>query len=130
MSLPLECWSRKFAINCLNKGVSGENVSPSANDRSCGRDNMRPSDKLWSRLLRLRARNAELADAVIESCAVQAEARCGSRRTANHPMSVTQDTKNVFAFDGFEGRRSVTVICCFGRLLQLGEWYFETGTAR
>src|SRR5712664_4230273 len=108
MDLPLEYWPRKFANSCLNNGVSGENVRLPANDRSRGRDNMRPSDKLWSRLLRLRARDAELADAVIESCAVQAEARGGSRRTANYPMCVAQDTKNVFAFDGFEGRRSVT----------------------
>src|SRR6266550_2193177 len=90
---------------------------------------MRPDDELWSRLLWLRASNAELAHAVVECRAVQAETRSSSRGTANHPTRFPQYTKNVIALHGFERGGAVSMIRSLVRMLQLSERYLETGTA-
>ena len=88
---------------------------------------MRPPDELWSRL---RTTDAEFAHTVIESSAIEAEACSSPAGTANHPTRLAQNTKNVFALDSFEAGRAVGVIWRFGRRLQLGKRYLETGTAR
>ena len=54
-------------------------------------DEMRPGDEQWSRLLRLRSVDAEFAHAVVESCAVEAQARGSSSGTANNPTRLMQN---------------------------------------
>ena len=68
---------------------------------------MRSPDKLWSRL---RTTDAEFAHTVIEGSAVEAEARGGPGWTANYPTRLAQNTKNVFALNGFECGRSISMI--------------------
>ena len=70
-------------------------------------DDMPPPDELWSRL---RSTDAEFAQAVIESGAIDAEAGGCPGGTANHPTRLAKNTKNVSALDPFERGRSVSVI--------------------
>ena len=74
-----------------------------ANVTVCGQ-----SDELRSHLSR--ASNAEFAQAVIEGCAINTEARGSSVRAADHPVQFAQYAKNVIALDSFEGCRSVSMI--------------------
>ena len=97
-------------------------IGTAANVTVCGQ-----SDELRSRLSW--ASNAEFAQAVIEGCAINAEARGSSVWAADHPVQFPQYAKNVIALDGFEGCRSVRVIWHFVRMLQFGKRYLETGAA-
>ena len=63
---------------------------------------MRPDDEQRSRLLRLRSIDAEFAHTVVESSAVEAQARGCSGGTTNHPASLTQDLQDVLAFNCLE----------------------------
>ena len=52
-------------------------------------DEMRPDDEQRSRLLRLGSVDAEFAHTVVESGAVEAQARGRSGGPTNHPTSLT-----------------------------------------
>ena len=67
-----------------------------------GSDRMRPDDEQRSRLLRLRSIDAEFAHTVVQSGAVEAQARGCSVGTTNHPTRLTQDLHDVLAFDCLE----------------------------
>jgi hypothetical protein len=72
-------------------------------------DEMRPDDQQRS-LLRLRAVDTEFAHAVVESRAVEAQARGCSSGTTNHPTRLTQNLHDVVAFDCFESYRTLKLI--------------------
>ncbi len=61
-------------------------------------------------LLRLRSIDAEFAQAMVEGCAINSEARGSSVGATDHPVQFAQYTKNVIALDRFEGCRSVSMI--------------------
>jgi hypothetical protein len=73
-------------------------------------DEMRPDDEQRSRLLRLRSVDAEFAHAVVESRAVEAQARGSSSGTTNHPSRRAQNTHDVVAFDCLESNWTLELI--------------------
>ena len=74
-------------------------------------DEMRPDDEQRSRLLRLRSIDAEFAHTVVESGAVEAQARGSSSGTTNHPTRLTQNPHDVVAFDCLESYWTLKLIC-------------------
>ena len=74
-------------------------------------DEMRPDDEQRSRLLRLRSIDAEFAQAVVESRAVEAQTRGCSSGTTNHPTRLTQNPHYVVAFDCLESYWTLELIC-------------------
>src|SRR5947207_10904791 len=92
---------------------------------------MRPDDRQLS-LLQLRSIDSEFPHAMVESGAVKTESRGCSSRATNHPASLTQDLRDMFAFDRLEFYWTLklinqTAIC---RLLQLSQRDFQHRTAR
>jgi hypothetical protein len=85
----------------IDGGVLGLVLKPFARLRA-GSDRMRPADEQRSLLLRLRSIDAEFAHTVVESGAVEAQARGCSVGTANHPTRLTQDLHDVLAFNCLE----------------------------
>ena len=90
-----------FEKKRIDGEVSGL-VSQAYRRRRVMNDEMRPDGEQRSRLLRLRSIDAEFAHTVVQSGAVEAQARGCSVGTTNHPTRLTQDLHDVLAFDCLE----------------------------
>src|SRR4030095_13885492 len=83
----------------LHSIANAANVARKTRIRLIEYETIRPRGWLWSRP---RASDARLANAFVESCALQTETRRRPRRTGDDPIGISQDAQDVFTLDRFQ----------------------------